>query len=99
MNAVSPKGARGPMQTMPDTLTNPGFGVKPAKDNSVSELRRVGHDYLKAMMSKYGNLEHALVAYNWGPGNADKWLASGAKWNDLPRETRQYITKVKSELS
>lgn len=97
-NAVSPKGAQGPMQTMPGTLTNPGFGVTPAKDQSTSELRRVGQDYLAAMIRKYGNLDNALVAYNWGPGNADKWIAAGAKLDKLPKETRDYLGKVRAEL-
>lgn len=30
------------MQTMPGTLMAPGFGVIPARDNSVAEQRRVG---------------------------------------------------------
>lgn len=77
-NAVSPKGARGLMQTLPGTLRDPGYGVRPAKDESPAELERVGQDYLKAMYAKYGNLKDTLAAYNWGPGNVDKWQASGA---------------------
>jgi hypothetical protein len=98
-DAVSPKGARGPMQTMPGTLTDPGFGVRPAQNNSTEELRRVGQDYLMAMLRKYnGNLDHALAAYNWGPTNADKWITAGADPAKLPKETRGYIPKVKAEL-
>jgi hypothetical protein len=95
----SPKGAVGPMQTMPGTLTDPGFGVTPARDNSTEELRRVGQDYLQAMLQKYnGNLDHALAAYNWGPTNADKWIAAGADPAKLPKETREYIPKVKAAM-
>lgn len=99
VDAVSPKGAVGPMQTMPTTLTDPGFGVRPAQNNSPEELRRVGQDYLAAMLRKYnGNLDHALAAYNWGPGNADKWIAAGADPSKLPKETREYIPKVKTAM-
>ena len=99
-DAVSPKGAVGPMQTMPKTLTDPGFGVTPARDNSTAELRRVGQEYLSAMLQKYnGNLDYALAAYNWGPGNTDKWIAAGADPAKLPQETRDYIPKVKSQLA
>lgn len=99
-DAVSPKGAVGPMQTMPQTLTNPGFGVAPARDNSPEELRRVGQDYLQAMLTKYnGNLDHALVAYNWGPTNADRWIAAGADPAKLPKETQDYIPKVKAAMA
>ena len=99
-DAVSPKGAVGPMQTMPKTLTDPGFGVTPARDNSTEELRRVGQEYLQAMLNKYkGNLDHALAAYNWGPTNTDKWVAAGADPAKLPKETRDYIPKVKTLLA
>jgi hypothetical protein len=99
VDAVSPRKARGPMQTMPGTLTDPGFGVRPAQNNTPEEMRRVGQDYLAAMLQKYGgNLDHALAAYNWGPKNADKWVAAGADPAKLPKETRDYIPKVKAEL-
>ena len=97
-DAVSPKGAVGKMQTMPGTLADPGYGVKPAKDNSPAEQERVGREYLQAMLRKYGNLEHALMAYNWGPGNVDKWLASGANPNAVPQETRDYVPKVMAQM-
>ena len=98
-NAVSPKGARGLMQLMPDTARNPGFGITPARDNSSAENLRVGTEYLNAMLQKYnGNLEYALAAYNWGPGNTDKWIAQGADPAKLPAETRNYIPKVMAAM-
>lgn len=97
-NAISPKGAVGTMQTMPGTLSDPGFGVTPARDNSPAEQERVGRDYLQAMIAKYGNVEHALVAYNWGPTNATKWIKAGADPAALPKETREYVPKVMSQL-
>ena len=95
---TSPKGALGEMQVMPKTITNPGFGVIPAKSSSPDEIARVGRDYLQAMLSKYGDTEKALVAYNWGPGATDKWLASGAKPEALPQETKTYVQRVKGLL-
>jgi soluble lytic murein transglycosylase-like protein len=98
-NAVSSKGAVGTMQTMPGTLRDPGYGVRPAQNNTPAELERVGRDYLQAMIAKYpGNLSHALAAYNWGPGNTDKWIAAGADPAKLPKETRDYIPKVMARL-
>ena len=100
-NAVSPKGARGPMQTMPGTLRDPGFGVTPARDNSVAEMRRVGRDYYDAMLERYnGNVDTALAAYNWGPGNVDRAMA---QYGDnflqyAPEETRNYVPAVKARL-
>jgi len=101
-NAVSPAGASGPMGTMPQTLTNPGFGVTPAKDNSQEEKARVGRDYLAAMTQKYGgNPMAASAAYNWGPENFDKALqASGgnvyAALAQAPKETQDYVQRVMS---
>ena len=93
-NAVSPKGAEGPMQVMPKTGKRPGYGVMPARDKSPEENRRVGRDYLAAMVNKYGNVDNALVAYNWGPGNTDKWLRKGADPDKLPMETQKYVPRV-----
>lgn len=95
---TSPKGALGEMQVMPKTITNPGFGVTPAQDKSPDEIARVGRDYLQAMKQKYGDTEKALIAYNWGPGSTDKWIAAGADPKKLPEETRTYVQRVKGFL-
>ena len=93
-DAVSPKGAEGVMQVMPNTQTNPGFGVAPAKDKSPQELERVGRDYYAAMQNKYGHDTLAAIAYNMGPGKTDAWLQAGGDFNKLPAETQAYIGKV-----
>lgn len=87
--------AEGAAQVLPSTQRDPGFGVAPAKNNSPEELRRVGRDYFQAMKKKYkNNTAHALVAYNWGPDNADKWIKQGANPKKLPEETRKYVAKI-----
>lgn len=94
-NAVSPKGAVGPMQTMPGTLTAPGYGVQPASNpNDPNEQSRVGRDYYDAMLREFGNPTDALVAYNWGPDNAMKWVQGGRDPSKLPAETFDYVGKV-----
>ena len=107
-NAVSKKGALGTMQTMPSTLEDPGYGVRPAdkailgsgdKAAIARERERVGIDYLEALREHYKDDIKALVAYNWGPGNADKWLKEGGNMKKLPTETRQYIAKVQAALN
>jgi hypothetical protein len=95
---TSAKGALGEMQVMPKTIRDPGFGVVPARDKSPDEIARVGRDYLQAMLGKYGDMDKALAAYNWGPGSTDKWIAAGAKLEKLPEETRTYIQRVKGFL-
>ncbi|VFZ87291.1 lytic transglycosylase domain-containing protein [Klebsiella variicola] len=92
---TSSAGAMGRMQTMPGTLSDPGYGVVPARNNSPEEMARVGHDYLDAMYARYGNVDQALGAYNWGPGNMDAAIKKhGDNWyRYAPKETRDYITK------
>lgn len=97
--AVNPaSGATGSMQTMPSTLTNPGFGVMAARDNSPAELQRVGADYATAMQNRYGNDTDAAVAYNWGPQNADRWISAGRPWKMLPAETQNYVGQVHAQM-
>jgi len=99
---TSPKGAKGEMQVLDSTNTNPGFGVKPAQDDTPDERARVGRDYLQAMLQKYqGNVPQGLAAYNAGPGAVDaavreankngtpqQWLAY------LPKETQTYVSRI-----
>ena len=100
----SPKGAKGEMQVMDGTKTNPGYGVKPAKDNSPEELARVGRDYLGAMVKEYaGDPAKAWAAYNAGPGNLNaaikKAEKQGGSWVDyVPKETQNYVAKNMTAL-
>jgi soluble lytic murein transglycosylase-like protein len=93
-SAVSPKGAMGAWQVMPNTNANPGFGVKPAQNNSPAELNRVGQDYYNAMTQRYQSPTLGAIAYNMGPGATDQWIKNGAKFESLPAETRNYVGKV-----
>jgi hypothetical protein len=96
---TSSAGAMGEMQVMPGTVRDPGFGVKPARDNSPDELARVGRDYAATMLRRYNNdPTAAAVAYNWGPGNADKWVKRGADFGALPKETQQYVTRITGQM-
>ena len=90
--------AKGEMQVLDMTTKDPGYGVKPAQDDSPDERARVGRDYLRAMVNKYGDKKTALVAYNWGPGNTDKWLDKGGDFSKLPKETQNYVTKITGAL-
>lgn len=97
---TSPAGARGEMQVLDGTNKDPGFGVKPAKDNSPEERARVGRDYLQAMLKRYdGDPAMAWAAYNAGPGKLDEALmrakaspTPGASWlTFMPNETQAYV--------
>lgn len=90
-------GAAGLIQIMSATARDPGYGVKPISDaDRFDPVKNVefGTSYLGALRKKYGDDKAALVAYNWGPGNADTWLKNGARDEDLPAETRGYVAKI-----
>ena len=75
-NAVSPTGARGLMQLMPDTARylERKLGMKPGQtDSDPASNKKAGTYYFTELMKKYnGNEEYALAAYNAGPGTVDK---------------------------
>jgi hypothetical protein len=87
---TSPKGAQGEMQVMPGTARDPGYGIRPARAGDADDLARVGREYFNIMLDKYKDPKLAAIAYNWGPGNTDKWLMAGADPSKLPRETQKY---------
>lgn len=91
--------AKGSMQVMDKTATDPGFGVKPAqltgdKVKDEAELKRVGVDYFEALKTKYKHPSLAAAAYVWGPGNLDAWVKDGSKLEKLPPEVKDYVAKV-----
>lgn len=93
--------AKGKMQVLDATAAKPGYGVTPARDNSPEERTRVGEDLLRAFLVEYGDVEKALAAYNWGPGNLNAHLKNMGSleqrlgWkNGLPSETQKYIRNV-----
>jgi len=93
--AVSPKGAQGLTQTMPATGQDPGFGVTPISDPfDPAESKRFGRDYLNAMIDRYDDERLGLMAYNWGPGNVDRWVRGGRKASEVPAETKSYVSSI-----
>ena len=88
--AVSHAGARGLMQLMPATARS--LGVSDSFDPEQNVMG--GTRFLSDMLKRYnGNVDSALAAYNWGPGNVDK------RPDHLPRETRDYLVRVKQLYS
>ncbi len=86
--AVSPKGAMGLMQIMPETWATLrlryGLGADPfdPHDNILA-----GAGYLRELHDRYGS-PGFLAAYNAGPARYEDHLATG---QPLPAETRTYV--------
>jgi soluble lytic murein transglycosylase-like protein len=88
--AVSPAGAEGLMQLMPDTAA--GLGVEDPFDPHQNVDG--GAKYLKQMLDRYGgNLLLGLAAYNAGPGRADNFGII-----PLPAETTSYVSDILQKL-
>lgn len=91
-SAVSPVGAQGPYQIMPDAAVQPGFGVRPMLDPleafDPTRSRQWAAEYLTAMYRRYRDPRLALAAYNAGPGAVDKH-------GGVPpfQETQNYVGK------
>ncbi|MFN8683134.1 lytic transglycosylase domain-containing protein [Paracoccus sp. P2] len=91
-HAVSPKGAMGLMQIMPETWAalraRHALGHDPfdPRDNILA-----GAAYLREMHDRYGSVAGMLAAYNAGPGRYDEHLVSG---RTLPAETRAYVAAL-----
>ncbi len=87
-DAVSPKGAIGIMQLMPETARM--LGADPADPRQNVDA---GTRYLRELLIKYKDdpyqLRKALVAYNAGPGAVERY-------NGVPpyRETIKYVERV-----
>jgi len=84
---VSPAGATGHFQFMPETAKQYGMNREDTFDinKSSDAAARMFSDLLK----KYkGNTDAALAAYNWGSGNLDKY-----GMGKMPEETRNYLKK------
>jgi hypothetical protein len=94
--ALSPKGAIGLMQIMPETYTALrqafGLGADPyqPRDNIMA-----GAAYLREMLDLYGT-SGFLAAYNAGRARYDEHLATG---EPLPEETEIYLSRLAPMLS
>lgn len=91
--AYSPKSATGVLQIMPQNYKRcdlPHAGRLWLEEHNIDCGARILSEELKT----FGNVTHALAAYNWGSGNVTKWLKNGGKMEHLPAETRGYIAKI-----
>jgi soluble lytic murein transglycosylase-like protein len=86
IRAVSPKGAQGLMQLMPQTASE--LGVQNAFDPQANV--EAGTRYLRFLLERYNfDLVKALAAYNAGPQRVERY-------NGVPPyyETKEYVARI-----
>ena len=108
ITALSPKGALGLWQLMPDTARRYGLVVTPLKDErlDVERSTRAAARYLRDLYQQFGSWPLAIAAYNAGEraleraveraGTRDFVQISGLRL--LPQETRNYVPAVLSAM-
>lgn len=103
--AMSPAGAAGLFQLMPDTARQYGLELWPADQRLNSEdSARAAAKYLAYLYRRFKDWRLALAAYNAGEGTVQKLLdrcqATGfdAIATHLPAETQMYVPKVEATL-
>ena len=110
--AVSPKGAAGLWQLMPETARSLGLEVNSLVDErfDVYAATQAALDYLVALHDRFQCWSLALAAYNAGPTRIERairWHGGGRPRNDalfahirdwLPGETRDFIPRFLASI-
>ena len=103
-DALSPKGARGLWQLMPDTARRYGLRVDDMQDDRLDLFRATdaAARYLHDLYTQFGDWKLALAAYNTGEANVASAILRAHtqdfdqlanRWM-LPLETRNYVPRV-----
>lgn len=93
-NAVSPKGAKGVMQFMPETFRQYA-GHRADPTDPVESINAAGR-YFKDLLRRYGgDVDAAITEYNGGVRQARKVQAGGEPTAD---ETRRYLDRVRTGM-
>jgi Transglycosylase SLT domain len=86
-DAISPKGAQGIAQFMPETARLNGLEDPFDPLEAIAKSGRL----LRGLRDEFGNLGLAAAAYNAGSGRVHDWLGRG---RPLPQETQAYVRLV-----
>lgn len=97
----SSQGAAGIAQFMPDTAAQYGLVGPNGEDYRLDPVRSINAaaKYDAALYNIFGNWQHAIAAYNWGPGNMRRFLRGDknprtGKPYAMPSETINYVASI-----
>lgn len=100
-NAESNSSAIGLMQLMENTAQEIEEDITKEKLYNAETNIKIGVEYFSKLLEHYDNINLAIVAYNAGMGNVDKWieqgiiLEDGSNIENVPfKETNIYARKV-----
>src|ERR1017187_10829111 len=106
--ALSPKGALGLWQLMPDTARRYGLVVTPARDERLDIEKSTGAaaHHLRDLYQQFGSWPLAIAAYNAGEQALQRAIARAgtrdfvqiSSLRLLPQETRNYVPAVLSGM-
>lgn len=106
--ALSPKGARGLWQLMPETARRYGLAVEPGRDDRLDPVKstHAAARYMNDLYAQFQDWPLALAAYNAGENRVERALerrGAGDFWTlsrlaALPEETRRYVPTVLAKL-
>lgn len=104
VDALSPKGARGLWQLMPDTARRYGLSVDEIRDDRLDlfSATDAAARYLHDLYAEFGDWKLALAAYNTGEANVGSAILKAhtqdfdqlTSLRMLPLETRTYVPRV-----
>lgn len=102
MSALSPKGARGLWQFMPDTARRYGLAVTADRDERIEVVKstRAAARYLRDLYQRFGDWQLAFAAYNAGEQAVERAMARTGHLDfsridrALSEETRNYVPAV-----
>lgn len=103
-DAISPKGASGVWQLMPDTAMNYGAQLNQFIDErqSIVQSTKYASRFLKYLLTQFDEPIYVLAAYNWGPANVTRikstFLYPGQLLSSpmVPMETKNYVKSILS---
>jgi hypothetical protein len=107
ISALSPKGALGLWQFMPETARRYGLVVTPGLDERMDVVKstHAAARYLRDLYTQFGEWNLAFAAYNSGEHTVQRALGSGgrdfeslSRGRQLPLETRNYVPAVLSAV-